>query len=222
MPEKRTCFFITPIGSIGSPARTRADQIQKYILSEVLGKKFDIVRADEMPEPGSITHQIIKLLFDADLVVADLTGANPNVIYELAIRHAFNKISIHLVDKADKIPFDLKDERSIPLDINNLDSVNRSKDELQRVVEAMQRRGGVRYHSPIFRALGIAAASEQNKDDFLEEMAGQIDLIALNVDTIESNLSDVGLIHSDLDLGNLNKDLYDIKLDIRKILGRLK
>jgi hypothetical protein len=93
MPTKKPkpiCFFITPIGQQNSAERIRADQIQRHILSEVLSAKFKVVRADELPHPGSITHQIIGLLYNADLVIADLTGSNANVAYELAIRHSFN------------------------------------------------------------------------------------------------------------------------------------
>jgi len=91
MSAKKVCFFITPIGSANSPERKRADNIQKYILNDVLFKRFSIFRADELPFPGSISHQVIKWLYNADLVIADLTGDNPNVIYELAVRHSFNK-----------------------------------------------------------------------------------------------------------------------------------
>ena len=119
MPRsKKICFFVTPIGKNNSTERKRADQVQRHILIEVLGPKFKIVRADELPHAGSITHQIISLLYNADLVVADLTGSNANVAYELAVRHAFNKVSIHLIDKADTIPFDLKDERTIVFDLS--------------------------------------------------------------------------------------------------------
>src|SRR5438094_2959942 len=86
---KPICFFITPIGKPESPQRRRADQIQRHILNETLSSRFKVIRADDLPHPGSITQQIIDLLHKADLVVADLTGSNANVAYELAIRHSF-------------------------------------------------------------------------------------------------------------------------------------
>src|SRR5208282_1261111 len=103
MSKRKVCFFVTPIGSANSAERKRADDIKKYILNEVLAGKFTVLRADELPLPGSISHQVIRWLYDADLVIADLTGANPNVVYELAVRHSFNRISIHLIDKAHTI-----------------------------------------------------------------------------------------------------------------------
>jgi len=56
-----------------------------------------VIRADKISEPGIITTQIIGHIVDAELVIADLTDKNPNVFYELAIRHAIrNPISADL------------------------------------------------------------------------------------------------------------------------------
>lgn len=62
-----------------------------------------------------ISRQIIERLINADVVVADLSGHNPNVFYELAMRHAFTKPSILLYDPALPLPFDVKDLRAIPV-----------------------------------------------------------------------------------------------------------
>lgn len=219
MSTKRVCFFVTPIGAANSPERKRADNVKKFILNEVLAGKYRVVRADELPSPGSITHQIIKLLYDADLVIADLVGANANVVYELAIRHAFNKVSIHLVDKAEKIPFDLKDERTIEVDLGDIESVSECKQTLVKIIQVMSRKK-FEYSSPIFRVLGVAAATEEEKEEFLETMADQIDSIATDVSSIDLNVMSVDEIGDTV--GKLSRDVYDIKLDIQKILDRLK
>ena len=214
---KKVCFFVTPIGHANSPERKRADSIQKYILNEVLAGKYKVVRADELPQPGSITHQVIKMLHHADLVVADLTGVNPNVVYELAIRHAFNKISIHLIDEADKIPFDLKDERTVAFNLSDVASIDDCKQQLAKIIREINRRT-FEYSSPIFRVLGVAAATDEERETFLETMADQINSIATDVSSIETDLTMADLS----EITELKKEVYDIKLDIRKILERLK
>jgi hypothetical protein len=89
----KTCFVIGPIGEAGTDDREDADAFMKYIVAQCSAlAQFDYgppVRADQMPEP--ITSQIIKLLKEADLVIADLTSNNPNVYYELSLRHALGK-----------------------------------------------------------------------------------------------------------------------------------
>jgi methyl-accepting chemotaxis protein len=224
---KPVCFFVTPIGSDESPERKRADQVQRYILKAVLGSKFEIIRADQFSHPGSITQQIIDLVYRADLVVADLTGSNANVAYELALRHSFNKISIHLADKADRIPFDLKDERTIVFDLHDPDSVNNCKNEIRKIVEAIDS-GSVTYHSPVFRALSIAAAAPDERENFLNQIIEQIDTIATDVSSIENTLtfSDIDDLSDIKDtVGEIEKNqaelermISDLKDDVQKIL----
>lgn len=228
---KPICFFITPIGAPESEERKRADQIQRFILNESLSMKYKIVRADELPHPGSITHQIIKLLYDADLVIADLTGANANVAYELAIRHSFNKICIQLIDKADNIPFDLKDERTIVFDINDISSVNECKEELKKTVSVLSG-GKFKYNSPVFRTVGAAAATSEETKEFIERIADQIESIATDVGLLETTISmsdidEISTIENYAekimkDQSSIERDIYDIKYNIDKILQRLK
>src|ERR1051325_300073 len=93
----KACFVIGPIDKPGTEVRRRSDNLLHYIIKEVLMAeplKFDAVeRADEMATPGLITNQVIERVVNADLVVADLAGLNPNVMSELALRHALRNLS---------------------------------------------------------------------------------------------------------------------------------
>ena len=64
-----------------------------------------------------ITTQVVERLLEADLVVADLSGLNANVFYELAIRHAiFEKPVVHIIatEAVKRMPFDVNQVRAIP------------------------------------------------------------------------------------------------------------
>src|ERR1035438_4586551 len=81
MVMAKTCSFISRIGDHGSPERAFSDKLLKYIVAPVLencGYETP-VRADHITQPGVITTQVFTRLWDDDLVVADLTGGNPNV-----------------------------------------------------------------------------------------------------------------------------------------------
>jgi hypothetical protein len=52
-----------------------------------------LVRADHIAEPGIITRQVIKHIFEDALVVGDLSERNPNVFYELALSPCYKKAS---------------------------------------------------------------------------------------------------------------------------------
>jgi hypothetical protein len=75
------------------------------------------VRADTLAEPGLITEQMIAAILDYDLCVADLSGHNPNVFYELALAQAAERPVVILKRAGEAIPFDVKDYRLIEYDL---------------------------------------------------------------------------------------------------------
>jgi len=82
---------------------------------------YSLIRSDIMDKPGKITNQIIRKVIESELVIADLTGDNPNVFYELALRHSVNKPCIQLIQSGNDIPFDVYDVRTIKYDLNESD-----------------------------------------------------------------------------------------------------
>ena len=79
-----------------------------------------VIRADGIDRPGVITAQVIEHIAKARLVVADLSFHNPNVFYELALRHATGKPTVHLIRTQDRIPFDIDQFRTIRVDTTDL------------------------------------------------------------------------------------------------------
>jgi len=96
------------------------------------------LRADHIAEPGIITAQVIQHTIDAAMVVADLTGRNPNVFYELAIRHALRKPYLQIIQRGERIPFDVAAVRTIEIDHHDLESVEEAKGEMIRQMTAMK------------------------------------------------------------------------------------
>jgi hypothetical protein len=146
----KKCFIICPIGNENSEMRKHSDQLLKYIISPVI-KNFGYTlpnRADLFDEPGLITQQIIQHLFNSDLVIADLTAHNPNVYYELAFRHTIKKPVILMHKKNDKLPFDIKDNRTIFFDLHDLDNVELVKEQLSKEVKAIEANQG-EFFNPI-------------------------------------------------------------------------
>jgi len=109
-------FVIMQIGSKESLERRRADEVFTYVIKPALeARGLEARRADLDVSPGSITQKLLKDLVEAKLVIADLTGRNPNVYYELGIAHSFAKPLIAIADSVSGLPFDNKDERVIEL-----------------------------------------------------------------------------------------------------------
>jgi hypothetical protein len=135
----RICFVIAPIGEADSEPRKRSDQVLKHIIIPATSDcGYKAIRADQISEPGMITSQVIQHVVEDPLVVADLTGRNPNVFYELAIRHAIRKPLIQLIQKSEQIPFDVAGTRTIQVDHRDLDSVVSAKQEIVAQIRALE------------------------------------------------------------------------------------
>ena len=138
MAEK-DCFVIAPIGEAESETRKRSDQILKHVITPALRDcGYKPTRADHISEPGMITSQVIQKIVDDPLVIADLTERNPNVFYELAIRHAIRKPLVQLIKKGEQIPFDVAGTRTIHVDHHDLDSVEQAKSEIRAQITALE------------------------------------------------------------------------------------
>lgn len=74
---------------------------------------YEVVRVDEISQPGIILNDIWSNLTEASVVIAEVSEANPNVYYEIGVAHALNKPTILLAQKGTKLPFDLGPHRCI-------------------------------------------------------------------------------------------------------------
>lgn len=133
----KKCFVVTPIGNEGTEIRKRADQVFKYIISPVCEEmEFEPIRVDMVNQADSITQTILDYLNSAELVIADMSGHNPNAFYEMGYRVAIGKPMIHLKDKSEKIPFDVAGIRAFDYDLSDLDSVAAIKERLTKTIQA--------------------------------------------------------------------------------------
>jgi hypothetical protein len=117
----QVCFYITPIGSEDSDSRRHADLFMGSLVEPAL-KEFglQVVRADLIGDAGMITRQIIDYIVHSKLVIADLSFHNPNVFYELALRHAVRKPIVQISRAADRLPFDINQVRTVVVDTTDI------------------------------------------------------------------------------------------------------
>ena len=135
--DMRKCFVICPIGEEGTEVRINSDKLLKYIISPVCEAcGFTAERVDKQNDANSITQTIIDSLENSDLVIADISGHNPNVFYEMGYRARTKKPMIHLRKKGENIPFDVNAIRTFDYDLTDLDSVEEIKDRLKKTIES--------------------------------------------------------------------------------------
>ncbi|MGB4609244.1 MAG: hypothetical protein WBH77_01310 [Saccharofermentanales bacterium] len=107
--ETKKCFYISPIGKDDSIIRRKMDGVCTMAIQPTLEKYgYVLVRPQEILI-NDITTNIVINLFESDLVIANLTDLNPNVMYELAVRDCLMKPVIIMCEDGTDIPFDIKD-----------------------------------------------------------------------------------------------------------------
>lgn len=135
MPDKKV-FVACPIGSQGSPERERSNKLLKFVIEPVVRElECEVIRADGISEPGRITLQIARQLGSSDVVIADLTGLNANVMYELGVRQGLGRPFILMAEREQNLPFDLLDLRTIFYELS-LEGGEQTKEELKKQMKA--------------------------------------------------------------------------------------
>ena len=163
MPEPKLCFVIAPIGEPDSDTRKRSDQILQHVITPAVSQVgYEPIRADQIDKPGLITNQVIQHIVSDPLVVADLTEHNPNVFYELAIRHALRLPLVQIISMGDPIPFDVASARTIKVNHTDLDSVANAKDEIVEQIRALEA-DPLGFDTPISAALNLLQLRQSEK-----------------------------------------------------------
>ncbi len=159
----KNCFVICPIGEPDSDIRSRSDKVLKHIIKLVVEELgYHAIRADEISEPGIITSQVIEHLINDELVIADLTDGNPNVYYELAVRHLLRKPTVHIIQNGQKPFFDVSAQRTIPYDIKDLDIVEDCKKNLKKQIQVVEKDPS-KIDSPISQAIDTHGLFQSDK-----------------------------------------------------------
>jgi hypothetical protein len=123
---------------------------------------FTTLRADQITHPGIITDQVIQHLIEDPMVVADLTGRNPNVFYELAIRHAIRRPYVQIIEETEDLPFDVFGIRTIRFTYRYIDSLNMAKAEMVKQMNSLLS-GDAQVTSPVTTAVALSTLKHSDK-----------------------------------------------------------
>lgn len=184
-PQNKNCFIISPLGSDDSETRRKADGLINSVLKPILtASGYKVIAPHEIDTPGSITRQVIQHLLDDELVIANLTELNPNVMYELAVRHAKRLPVVCLVERGTKLPFDIATERTIFYD-NDMAGVELLKPKLSKAIkEALEE---AEPDNPIYRVVSDSIMREVTvKDDAQSYILKRLDEITFQLNKLRN------------------------------------
>ena len=139
MINKSKVFVITPFNE---------DFLALYDeLKKDFEENFDFTNAGDLDNQQNILQDIVEGIYQADVIIADLTGLNPNVFYELGLAHAMNKKVIIITQDLAELPFDIKSYRAneYSLQFNKLPKL---LEELKKLLFGAID-GSVKYGNPV-------------------------------------------------------------------------
>ena len=132
--KRPSCFFIMPF-------RPELHFVWLYLSEHIQNKhQVSCLRGDSAYDTIPLHEKILRMIEDADFIVADISGRNPNVMYELGVADRIGKKVIALHQKAegiDKVPSDIKYKEFI---LYSLDDHLNLMDQLDKAIDNLMNR----------------------------------------------------------------------------------
>jgi hypothetical protein len=175
---KPLCFVLMPFGRKPDDQGRIIDfdAVYQQVIAPAVGQaNFEGIRADEERIGGTIHKPMFERLMLCEYAIADLTIANPNVYYELGIRHAMRPRSTILLSRSGtRLPFDLALARAIPYNLDADGRPSQPDDDARAIAAQLESLSGVSGpDSPVFQLIeGLAAVNiAHEKTDVFRERA---------------------------------------------------
>jgi hypothetical protein len=186
MVTQKSCFVIAPVGAARSDTRMHSGKVFEHLIKPAAIKcGYTVLRASNLTQSGIFTTALIQHILSDPLVIADLTGGNPNVFYELGLRHAVGKPVVQIVAQGQHIPFDVVGTRTILFDIDDEESRSRAMVEIVNQIRSLERASS--FETPISAAganawtpfpkskkmLRLPSADQDYLERYLDRLEGQ-------------------------------------------------
>jgi hypothetical protein len=194
--NNRICFVIMKFGEKDTQEFQRQKSIYQNIIKpavEESGLSYRCLRADEIIRPGSIIKDIVKTLWEADVVIADLTDQNPNVFYELGVRHAIRGRTIMITQSMADIPFDLRNYRVIQYSPNSPEGFRQVTQNIRKNLTQLSEDEKL-VNSPVMDSLPKEAISQVQE---LEQPISLQDRAAMDMQAIRTTIDGLGIRFDD-------------------------
>jgi hypothetical protein len=198
--------YMTPKAFVIMPFSENLNEIYNLFIASTLAEAgYDVFRADDIINQRNILEDIIEAIQKSDLIIADLTGSNPNVYYELGLAHAFGKPVILLTQSVSELPFDLRSYRVI-LYSTHFAAIGDAKANLLELAKSAKD-GKIIFRNPVtdFAGTTLSQPTETNSDEL-----GFLDHLIRMQDGFSSMSTNIGKITEKmLEMNNLTDKVTD-------------
>ena len=190
MERTKKCFVIMPVSKTKScSARGWTSIFNEMIKPAVAGSRLGFTCERSRPRTGSLIRDILNELNTADVVIADLTDMNPNVFYELGVRHTLRNRTVLIAQDMKHVPSDLTSYWVVTYkkDLSGLqDFKNKMKDTLRAMMKNPEKPD-----NPVADFLGEKNISllSQERSANLRKLTALVSEFSYNLRSIDQVLS---------------------------------
>lgn len=182
------------------PFQERFDVTINTITKVCKELKISAMRADDISRQDIIMANILDGIAKSEIVIVDISGANPNVFYELGIAHSLRTRQSIIIISQDKdiaqSPFDIRHWSILKYDVDHLSPF---KSALKKKIQAC--RNSINYEEYI---LNLLISNAFDKDDVLRFISLAKDINSKNLELI------CNIIAGNADISNCNRDKIQI------------
>ncbi|WP_146012673.1 MULTISPECIES: hypothetical protein [unclassified Pseudomonas] len=134
--DTKTCFVIMPIADMDGYDAGHFTRVYEHLIKPACIKAgYTPHRADLVAASNYIIIDILRKIVESDLVICDLSGRNPNVLYELGVRQAFNLPTVLIKDHITPRIFDIQGLRCVDYGHSlRIDEVQKEQDSIRNAV----------------------------------------------------------------------------------------
>lgn len=188
VPKKPVCGLIMPISSIGDCSSSHWEDVKSILSDAVSSAGFECKLVSDDDGVGVIQDRIVRNIYSSDMIVCDVSHKNPNVMFELGMRLAFDKPAIIVKDDMTDYSFDTSPVEHVgyPRDLR-YSRIIEFKDKLKLKLSSTFEASKDRNYSPFLANFGqLHVAKIENKEvpmkDYMENMFSnfQLEISRLN------------------------------------------
>lgn len=186
--EKPVCFVIMPISDAHGYEPGHFGRVYEHILKPaIVAAGYLPIRADDTIKTDYIVVGIIQKIVESEMVICDFSARNPNVMYELGIRHAFNKPVALIKDRRTDKVFDIQGLRYVEYDDSlRIDTVQKDISKISGAIQETAGANGKGVNS-VVQLAGITAAEIPAK----QQVSGETQLILSAIGSLERRVDGI-------------------------------
>ncbi len=193
-PPSLTCGLVMPISTLGECSEQHWQDVKAIHTEAIESAGFKSNLVSDADDTGIIQKRIIQNLYENPIVVCDVSGKNPNVMFELGLRLAFDKPTVIVKDDATTYSFDTAsiEHLEYPQDLR-FNKIMEFKESLKEKVKGTHKKAtGDPSYTTFLKHFGTFRVAElqtevASKEDFIIDELRELKRMVLRVDRKESH-----------------------------------